>query len=314
MEVSPWLWVAFNVGVIGLLALDLGVFHRRPHAVGIREAALWSAFWIALSLLFNAGIYFYAGRQPALEFLTGYLIEKSLSVDNIFVFVLIFRAFAVPAAYQHRVLFWGILSALVLRGIMIGLGAYLIKNFHFVIYLFGAFLVVTGIRLARQKAGHMHPEDNPLVRLARRRLPVTGHYEGAKFFVREHGRLLATPLLLVLIAVEFTDILFAVDSIPAIFAVTRDPFLVYTSNVFAILGLRALYFLLADVIDRFHYLKPALALILVFVGTKMLVVDIYPIPIHISLAVIGVTLAGGIVASLLRPLEPEAPPPAAGGA
>ena len=305
-----WLWVGFNVFVLGTLALDLGVFHRRAHEVSLREAAIWTGVWVGLSLTFNVGIYFFQGQQAALEFLTGYVIEKSLSVDNIFVFVLIFSFFSVPAEYQHRVLFWGILGALFMRGAMIAAGVYLINQFYWVIYVFGAFLIFTGIRAAVKRGPAVQPGKNPVVRLMMRVMPVTDEYHGQRFFVRPSteggkGRRVATPLFVVLVLVEVTDLVFAVDSIPAVFAVTRDPFLVYTSNVFAILGLRALYFLLAGVIQRFHYLKIALSVILVFVGVKMLLSEVYEIPIGISLGVIGVTLVASVVASLRWPLEAE---------
>lgn len=306
METNIWFWVLFNAFVLLLLALDLGVFHREAHAVSVREAAVWSAIWISLALLFNAGIYLYAGAEPGLEFLTGYLIEKSLSVDNIFVFVLIFSYFGVPPMYQHRVLFWGILSALVMRGTLIAVGAYLLKQFHWIIYLFGAFLVFTGIRMALRQEHEIDADANPVVRFVRRLIPVTPEYHKEKFFIREGGRLVATPLFVVLILVEVTDLIFAVDSIPAIFAVTDDPFLVYTSNVFAILGLRSLYFLLAGVVDKFHLLKLGLAVILVFVGIKMLLVDIYKIPTALSLGVIATILALAIGGSLLFPKAAEA--------
>ncbi|HEV2126197.1 MAG TPA: TerC family protein [Chloroflexota bacterium] len=302
-----WLWVAFLVFVLAMLAVDLGVFHREAHEVSIREAAGWSSVWIALALAFNYGIYHFMGAQAGLEFLTGYLIEKALSVDNIFVFVLIFSYFTVPPKYQHRVLFWGIIGALLMRGGMIGAGAYLIKQFHWIIYVFGAFLVFTGIRMATQTEHAIEPESNPVVRLVRRFFPVTNIYHGQKFFVREpfgpEGivRLVATPLFVVLVLVETTDLIFAVDSIPAIFAVTTDPFLVFTSNVFAILGLRALYFLLAGVIHKFHFLKLGLSVVLVFVGAKMLMIDIYKVPIGLSLGVIAMILAVSVGASLLFP-------------
>jgi len=310
-----WPWVAFNAMVIGLLALDLGVFHRKAHAVGAREAALWSVVWISLALLFCFGVYQYAGPQAGTEWLTGYLIEKSLSVDNIFVFVLIFGAFAVPAAYQHRVLFWGILGALVMRAVMILAGAYLIKQFHWIIFVFGALLIFTGLRMAFASETEVKVETNVAVRWTRRFFPVTPDFRGTRFFVREGGVLMLTPLFLALIVVELTDLIFAVDSIPAIFAVTTDPFIVYTSNVFAILGLRSLYFLLAGVHDRFHLLKYGLAVILVFVGTKMLLSDIRPIPIGVSLVFIGATLVISVVASLLIPpkhAEADQPPPPSG--
>jgi tellurite resistance protein TerC len=300
MELSIWWWVGFNLFVLAMLALDLGVFHRRAHVVTMREAATWSVVWVGIALAFNAGLYLLAGPGPALEFLTGYLIEKSLSVDNIFVFVLLFTYFAVPAQYQHRVLFWGILGALAMRGVFIAAGAYVLEQFHWAIYLFGAILIVTGVEMARRGGAAVDPERNPVTRLARRVLPLTPRYDGQRFWTRENGRLVATPLFLVLLLVEFTDLVFAIDSIPAIFAVTREPFLVYTSNVFAILGLRSLYFLLAGVVHRFVYLKYALAAILVFVGGKMTLVDVVKIPVAVSLGVIALALAVAIVASLRR--------------
>ncbi len=320
MEVSIWAWVAFLAVVLALLALDLGVFHRSAHAVTVREAAIWTVVWIALSLLFNLGLYFWAGPQTAIEFLTGYLIEYSLSVDNIFVFVLLFTYFRVPAAYQHRVLFWGIIGALLMRGSMILLGAALIERFEWIIYIFGAFLVYTGLRMGFEKEGEeeIHPEGNPLVRFFRRFMPVTREMHGEKFFVRIDARLFATPLFLVLLIVESTDLIFAVDSIPAIFGITTDPFIVFTSNVCAILGLRSLYFLLAGVMDKFHYLKLGLAVILSFVGFKMLlpllstpfVGGLIDHPLHIpnlaSLGVIVGTLAAAVVASLIRARRLEA--------
>ena len=313
MAEGLWVWVVFNLAVLGLLALDLGVFHRDAHEVKIKEALTWSVVWIALSMAFNLVLFFfwetiapgseYTASEAALAFFTGYIIEKSLSVDNIFVFVLIFSAFAVPAKYQHRVLFWGIVGALIMRGIFIGLGAALLNQFHWIIYVFGAFLLFTGIRMALQKHDEeekIDPEKNPLVRLARRFFPITPTYEGQRFFVRKNGVLMATPLFLVLIMVETTDLVFAVDSIPAIFAVTQDPFLVYTSNVCAILGLRALYFVLANAVKHFVYLKPALSAVLIFVGIKMLLVDIYHMPPLVSLSVIGAILGIGILASLVH--------------
>ncbi len=295
------LFVLFNLAVLALLAFDLGVFNRKAHVITLREAAIWSAIWIGLSLAFNTFLYFYMGSGPALEFLAGYLIEKSLSVDNIFVFVLIFSIFAVPSAYQHRVLFWGILGALVLRGILIAVGAVLLEQFHWVIYIFGAFLIFTGIRFATHEEEEFHPEKNPLIGLLSRVLPMQKEYEGAKLVVKRAGKWAATPLLVVLLVVESTDLLFALDSIPAIFGVTNDPFIVYTSNVAAILGLRSLYFLLAGLVERFHYLRFGLAAILGFVGLKMLLSEIYEIPIVVSLAIIAGILAFAIVASAFRP-------------
>ncbi|HEY0604892.1 MAG TPA: TerC family protein, partial [Herpetosiphonaceae bacterium] len=288
-----WLWVGFTVFVLGMLALDLGVFHRSAHAVSLKEAGIWSAVWISLALVFNAIIYFNLGPEVGLQFLTGYLIEKSLSVDNIFVFVLIFSYFSVPAMYQHRVLFWGIFGALVMRAILIWVGAALIEQFHWVIYIFGAFLVFTGIRMAFHKDEELHPDENPVVKLFKRFMPVVPEYHGQSFFVRHAGKLAATPLFVVLLLVESTDLVFALDSIPAIFAITTDPFIVYTSNVFAILGLRALYFLLAGVMDKFRYLKIGLSIVLVFVGVKMLVEALHiTIPIGISLGVIAAVITG----------------------
>lgn len=305
MEVDLWMWVAFTAVVLGMLFLDLGVFHRDAHTVSKREAAFWSVVWISLSLLFNAGIYYLYGKERALEFLAGYLIEKSLSVDNIFVFLLLFTYFSVPAIYQHRILFWGILGALVMRGFFIGVGATLLHHFHWVIYLFGIFLVFTGIKMLMKEDEQTDPENNPAIKLLRRFMPITEGYEKQHFLVLRDGKWFATPLLVVLVTVESTDLVFAIDSIPAIFAVTDDPFIVYTSNVFAILGLRALYFLLAGIIDLFIYLRYGLGIVLSFVGVKMLLADIYPIPIGISLSVIAGILAITIVASLLFPPKHE---------
>jgi tellurite resistance protein TerC len=300
-----WLWIGFNAFVLGMLALDLGVFHRKAHVVSMREAGAWTLVWVTVALLFNYGVYHFAGAQAGLEFLTGYLIEKALSVDNIFVFLLIFAYFRVPSQYQHRVLFWGIIGALLMRGAMIGAGAYLIARFHWILYVFGGFLVITGFRMATQDEHAVKPESNPVIRLVRRFIAVTDSYQGQRFFVPGAGgaRRMATPLFVVLVLVETTDLIFAVDSIPAIFAITQDPFIVYTSNVFAILGLRAMYFLLAGVIQKFHYLKLGLAIVLVFVGVKMLLVDVYKLPIGISLGVIATVLAGAVAASLLFPKQ-----------
>jgi tellurite resistance protein TerC len=300
MEVSLYVWVGFIIFVLAMLALDLGVFNRKSHAITMKEAGIWTAVWISLALIFNVAIYFWRGQDAALEFLTGYLIEKALSVDNLFVFALIFTMFAVPARYQHRVLFWGVLGALIMRGVFIGAGAALLDRFHWLIYVMGAFLILTGIKLAVQKETEIHPERNPLVRFFSKIFPITSSYHGEAFFVRLNGALAATPLFIVLLIVESTDVVFAVDSIPAIFAVTTDPFLVYTSNVFAILGLRSLYFLLAGALDKFHYLKPALAVILSFVGIKMLVSSFYKIPVGVSLGVIAGLLAFAVIASLIR--------------
>lgn len=304
MATSIWFWVAFNAFVLAMLALDLGVFHRRAHEVRLREAAAWSGVWVGVALLFNAAIWLFAGRQPALEFLTGYLVEKSLAVDNIFVIALIFSYFAVPRIYQHRVLFWGILGALVMRGGFIAAGAYALERWHWVIYLFGGILLLTGVKLAVRKDEGFDPAHNPVLRLVRRLVPVSAAYDGQRFFTRENGRRMATPLLMALVMVEVTDLVFAVDSIPAIFAVTKDPFLVYTSNVMAILGLRSMYFLLAGVVHRFVYLKTGLAAVLVFVGAKMMLADVVKVPVLASLAVIAALIGGSIALSLLRPPAP----------
>ncbi|MCC6261276.1 MAG: TerC family protein [Anaerolineales bacterium] len=310
MEESIWLWIGFNIFVLFLLALDLGVFHRNSHAISTKEALGWSIVWVSVSLLFNAGIYFfwdrfvpnseYSNGQAAIAFFTGYIIEKSLSVDNIFIFVLIFSYFSVPPKYQHHVLFWGILGALIMRGALIMIGSALIEQFHWVIYIFGIFLIYTGFKLFKQENTKVEPEKNPLIKLFRKIMPVTDAYEGDHFFVKRAGAWMATPLFLVLLFVESTDLVFALDSIPAIFAITKDPFIIYTSNVCAILGLRALYFLLASVVDKFHYLSTGLAVILIFVGMKMLIEGFYHIPISLSLGVIFSVLTVSIVASLWR--------------
>jgi tellurite resistance protein TerC len=301
------LWVGFNIFVLAMLALDLGIFHRRAHIVGIKEALIWSAIWIILALTFNLGIYFWRGPETALEFLTGYLIEKSLSVDNLFVFLMIFSYFNVDSLYQHKVLFWGILGALITRAIFIATGITLIQNFHWVIYVFGAFLILTGIRMAIRKEKKIHPERNPLLKLFHRFMPVTEEYEGEKFFLKRGGRYFATPLFIVLLIVETTDIIFAADSIPAILAITLDPFIVYTSNVFAILGLRALYFALAGMMRLFHHLHYGLSAILIFVGTKMILADIYKIRVSIALSLIAVILLISIIASMIHPQKEKKP-------
>ena len=304
-----WLWIGFNAFVLLMLAVDLGVFHRRPHAISLGKAAAWSVVWVVLSLGFNLGLLHWYGKTPALEFFTGYVIEKSLSVDNLFVFVLLFRYFAVEHRYQHRVLFWGILGALVMRGALIGVGVALIRHFEWVLYLFGAFLVYAGLKMMFHKEEEIHPERNPVFRWARKFLPLTKSYEGQRFFVRDSSatgapakgrqrRWLFTPLVLVLLVIETTDLAFALDSIPAIFAITRDPFIVYSSNICAILGLRAFYFLLAGVLPYFRYLSKGLSIVLMFIGLKMLGEHWVPIPTHISLAVVGIVLAVAVVASI----------------
>jgi tellurite resistance protein TerC len=290
-------WVAFNTFVILMLVLDLTVFHRKAHQVHFREALGFSAMWIALAAIFAVGVYFWRGRAPALEFTTGYLVEESLSVDNLFIFLLIFRYFRVPNQYQHKVLFWGIVGALVMRGIFILAGVALIQRFHWIIYIFGVFLVYTGVQLLRSGEKEIHPEQNPVLRAFRRWMPVTQDYEGARFLVRRNG-LYATPLLLVLIVVETTDVMFAADSIPAVLAISRDPFIVYTSNVFAILGLRSMYFALAGLMEAFHYLHYGLSAILMFIGVKMLISGYYKIPTGAALGVVGGVLALSVILSL----------------
>lgn len=290
-----WPWIIFNAFVLLMLAIDLGVFHRQAKKVSFREAIIWSLIWITLALIFNGWIYYSMGEKPAVEFLTGYLIEKSLSVDNIFVFILLFSFFKVPEQYQHRVLFWGIFGALIMRAVFIALGAALIAKFHWIIYLFGIFLVFTGYKMFKKSAANMHPEDNPLVRWFIKKGRVTNEYHGKNFFVISNGKRLATPLFLCLLSIEFTDLIFAVDSIPAIFAITNNTFIVYTSNVFAILGLRSLYFALEGVIAKFPYLRYGLAIILVFIGCKMMLVDVYKIPIVLSLGFIAVVITCSIL-------------------
>jgi len=302
MTESIWLWVGFNVFVLAMLALDLGVFHRKAHVVSLRESLTWTFVWIGLALVFNLGVWHYAGSTKALEFFTGYLIEKSLSVDNVFVFALLFSYFAVPPLFQHKVLFWGILGALIMRAIMIVAGAALIAKFAWIIYVFGGFLILTGIKMIVKREEEIHPERNPVVKWFKRLMPVTPDYRRDKFFVRENGIRMATPLFVVLLLVEISDVIFAVDSIPAIFAVTKDPFIVYTSNVFAILGLRSLYFALAGVMDKFHYLKIGLGVVLTFVGVKMILAHTaWKIDTLVSLGVIVLILATSVVMSLLRP-------------
>lgn len=283
-----------------MLALDLGVFQKKTHAVSVKEALIWSVVWIILAMLFNLFIYYDMGKAKALEFFTGYLLERSLSIDNIFVFVLLFSYFKVPAEYQHKVLFWGVLGALILRAALILVGVVLINKFAWIIYVFGAFLVFTGFRMAYHNDSDIDPEKNIVIRLFRKFFPVTKEYQGENFFVQIDGKKLATPLFIVLIATEFTDLVFAFDSIPAIFAVTHDAYIIYTSNIFAILGLRAMYFALAAVIDKFHYLKIGLSMILIFIGFKMLIVDLFKIPIGYSLGVIALILALSVVLSLLK--------------
>jgi tellurite resistance protein TerC len=315
---SVWLWVGFGVFIMVMLAIDLGVINRKAHVVSLKEALRWTLVVVTAAGLFNAWIFYARGNEAGLQFMTGYVIELALSVDNIFVFILIFNYFRVPAALQHRVLFWGIFGALLMRGAMIAAGWLLIERFHWIIYVFGAFLVFTGIRMATQDEIEIEPESNPLLGLIRRAMPVTRSYVGQRFFVREEVgglvRTAATPLFVVLVMVETTDLVFAVDSIPAIFAITTDPFLVFSSNVFAILGLRSMYFLLAGVIEKFHFLKLGLAIVLTFVGVKMLITYFHiEIPIVLSLGVVGAVLSLSVIASLLFPKVAEEhsplPPP-----
>jgi tellurite resistance protein TerC len=306
MGSSTWLWVGFSVFILLMLSLDLGLLNRKAHTIKYREAATWSAVWVTLAMIFAGLVFYYQGTERGLEFLTGYLIELSLSVDNLFVFLLIFSYFKVPSKYQHRVLFWGVMGALVMRLTMIFIGAALIERFEWIIYLFGAFLVYTGIKMFKQEELDIKPEDNPLVKVVTRYIPITRHYEEQKFFTRVNGKLTGTLLLLVLVIVEVTDLVFAVDSIPAIFAITTNTFIVYTSNVFAILGLRSMYFLLAGVVEKFQYLKMGLAIVLTFIGAKMLVVALnVHIPIWFSLVFVAVVLLSSVAASLLWPKHCE---------
>lgn len=292
-------WVIFSVLILIMMFLDLGVFNKNAHEITVKEAVLWSCVWIGLALMFNLGVYFFMGEKSGLEFLSGYLIEKSLSVDNIFVFVVIFKYFKVPPKYQHKTLYWGIIGAVIMRGIFIAAGIALLNMFSWLIYVFGAFLIVTGIKLGLQKSDNkIEPGRNPVIKLLRKFIPVVDTYQGEKFFVRKMGKLVGTPLLLVLIVIESTDLIFAVDSIPAILAISKDPFIVYSSNIFAILGLRSLYFALAGIMDYFRYLNIGLAFILCFVGIKMVLSDIYHISIEVSLSVIALVLFISIIASL----------------
>lgn len=300
MEINIWFWVVFNAFVLLMLALDLGVFHKKLHVVSVKEALIWSGIWIFLSLCFNGFIYFQFGETKALEYFTGYVIEKALSVDNIFVFVLIFSFFQIPAIYQHKVLFWGIIGALIMRVIFIFAGVALLEKFHWTIYIFGAILIFTGIKMLFDTDKKIEPDKNPVIKLFKKFIPTTNELHEDKFFITKNQKKYATPLFIVLIMIEITDLIFAVDSIPAILAVTQDHFIVYTSNVFAILGLRSLYFALADIINRFKYLAVGLAIILVFVGTKMVMIDFYKIPIHYSLIIIILVLFFSIILSLFK--------------
>jgi len=302
---TPLLWAGFTIFVLGMLALDLLVFQKREHVIKPKEALAWSAGWVSLALLFNVGVYHFFGAQRGLEFFTGYLIELALSVDNLFVFILIFTTFHVRPAYQHRVLFWGILGAQVMRAVFILLGAVILSAFHWVIFVFGGFLIFTGGKILLGRGTEVHPEKNPILKIFGKIVPTLPDFYGGRFTVKLDGKRYATALLPVLLVIEVTDLIFAIDSIPAIFGVTRDPFIVYTSNIFAILGLRALYFLLASAMDRFRYLKVGLGLVLVFVGGKMVLAEWMPISIEISLAVVVVLLGGSVLASVIRPPRPD---------
>ncbi len=302
---TPLLWAGFTVFVLGMLALDLLVFQKREHEIKPKEALAWSAGWVSLALLFNGGVYHFFGAQRGLEFFTGYLIELALSVDNLFVFILIFTTFRVRPAHQHRVLFWGILGAQVMRAVFILLGAAILSAFHWVIFVFGGFLIFTGGKILLGRGTEVHPEKNPVLKIFGKIVPTLPDFYGGRFTIKLDGKRYATALLPVLLVIEVTDLIFAVDSIPAVFGVTRDPFIVYTSNIFAILGLRALYFLLASAMDRFVYLKVGLGLVLVFVGGKMVLAEWRAISIEISLAVVVVLLAGSVLASVIRPPRPD---------
>ncbi|WP_296894881.1 TerC family protein [Thiobacillus sp.] len=313
---EPWMWAAFVGFVLVMLAVDLFlVGGNKAHKVGFKEAAAWSVVWVSLALLFNVGLWWYlkgaygseVADAKAMEFLTGYLIEKSLAVDNIFVFLMIFGFFAVPAEYQRRVLIYGVIGAIVMRAVMILAGAWLVQEFHWILYVFGAFLVVTGIKMLMFAEVEPDLAKNPMLNWIKRHMRLTPDYRGEKFWVRENGVRLFTPLFLVLIMIELSDVIFAVDSIPAIFAITTDPFIVFTSNIFAILGLRAMYFMLAGMADRFHLLKYGLAMVLVFVGTKMLIVDFYKIPVGLSLGIVGLIIASFMFASLWVTRKPVVP-------
>lgn len=305
MDIPIWFWIGFGAFLIGMLALDLGVFHRKAKVIAPKEALIWSGIWFSISMVFAAIVYTWHGSQAGTEFLTGYMIEWSLSIDNVFVFVLIFSFFKVPAKYQYRVLFWGVLSALIMRGVLIAAGAALLTNFHWIIFIFGGFLIFSGVRIAIHDESKADPTKNPMVRIFKRFVPTSTEYDGQKFFTRHNGKLLATPLLTVLIAVEATDLAFAIDSIPAIFAITDEPFIVFTANALAILGLRSLYFALAGVIHKFVYLKYGLALVLVFVGAKMVASDVYHMPAQLSLGIVVSILVTAALASLFKSNQVE---------
>ncbi|MDD5711738.1 MAG: TerC family protein [Smithellaceae bacterium] len=300
-----WWWAFFLLFVLAMLALDLGVFNRKVHVIKVKEALGWTAFWVGLAMLFCLGVYLFLGQEKALSFLAGYLIEESLSVDNLFVFLLIFNYFGVPARYEHKALFWGIIGALIMRAIFIATGVALIEKFHWIIYVFGAFLIFTAGKLALSGESEVHPDKNVALKLLKRLMPVSHDFEGGRFFVVKNAVRYATPLFAVVLVLETTDVIFAVDSIPAVLAITSDPFIVYTSNVFAILGLRSIFFALSGMMRLFHYLRYGLVAVLGFVGLKMLVSDFYKIPVGLSLAVIALFLAASVAASLLFPHKVE---------
>ncbi|HWO58292.1 MAG TPA: TerC family protein [bacterium] len=304
---GPTFWIGFLSLILALLLFDLLWFHRKPHTIGPKEALGWVCFWVALAVAFNGFVYLDLGTTKALEFSTGYLVELALSLDNVFVFIVIFRYFKVPTQYQHRVLFYGILGAIILRGVFILVGAALLNRFHWLLYVFGAFLVITAIKLLLQKDEGVHPEHNPVLKWLRKAIPISRDYHGQKFFIRHTAGLMATPLLAVLVLIESTDVVFALDSIPAIFGITKDPFIIYTSNIFAILGLRSLYMLLAGIMDKFFYLKYGLGAVLLFIGVKMLISGWVHIPIALSLGVVAALLGGSIVISFLHPVTPRIP-------
>jgi len=303
MDIPIWFWIGFSIFLVGILALDLGIFHRKAKVIEPKEALIWSGIWFSISMVFAAIVFVWHGSQAGTEFLTGYMIEWSLSIDNVFVFVLIFSFFKVPAQYQYRVLFWGVVSALIMRGVLIGAGAALLANFHWIIFIFGGFLIFSGLRIAFHDDENANPNRNPMVRVFKKFVATSEEYDGQNFFTRKNGKRLATPLLTVLIAIEATDLAFAIDSIPAIFAITDEPFIVFTANALAVLGLRSLYFALAGIIHKFIYLKFGLALILVFVGVKMLASDVYHMPAVLSLGIVLGILVGTVVASLMRPQD-----------
>ena len=308
MDIGIWPWILFNVFLVSMLLLDLFVFHRKAHAIQMRESLLWTGFWVSLAVIFGFGIWYFEGSSHAIDFFSGYVVEESLSVDNLFVFMMLFAYFCVPKEHQYRVLFWGILIAIVLRAVFIVGGIALFQALEWIVYVFGAFLIYTGIRMGMQSDDNPHPEANPVVKILCRFLPMTAKYHGGKFFTMENGRRLATPLFVVFMAVNLTDVIFAVDSIPAVLAITQDPFIVYTSNMFAIMGLRSVYFALSGFASRLHYLHYGLSAVLVFLGVKMMLSGIFHIPTVLSLLIIASLLGIAVIASLKRPPEPEPTP------